>query len=549
MPYKYPQGAPARTFPIGTRTTSSTSSSGTSPRAIWASNDEMLVAGTGQDTTNQFFSTRVKTSIAGGNWAAIAPVYCGSYLTGFKSPVGTNNTDRATLSFTLELGNGSFQNTYTSTNAGSTAPFQGTFNGNVDAVLLPGDILVGDWVYPTDLGLSTFNFSDRTKLPWIRTAWSKNSATDVLGALSSARTEYNYPCNSHIAICDDYAHAKTLGLITGVTNYNSGNNFYSAGGSQSLPAPIGWIGIPASGQKAIIAMGTSIRDGDGSGLFRQGGVNPANNTMSNYDLPGWPNRFGGKLTRSVPVLNFGVGASTLYGRWSPDTAANSWMVGGYPAFNNQRLLLAKFCSWFDLLIADDVNNDSTGTFPDSLYHFTRFIQEQNPTIKIYGVREPNGGIDISGATVPYGGGLDTKWSNEDSMVTNGYWDGMMTNREDINTKFFVDAGVQLSSTTTSNGTTTSLIDSGQNWLNAQWTNSWIKIGGVKQVITGCVGTTMTFNAFAGAVNSGTAYTIEGNTTSDQLHPNTYGQWRIADNLEAQLASKGISIPYFTRTQS
>ena len=135
------------------------------------------------------------------------------------------------------------------------------------------------------------------------------------------------------------------------------------------------------------------------------------------------------------------------------------------------------------------------------------------------------------------------------MVTNGYWDGMMTNREDINTKFFVDAGVQLSSTTTSNGTTTSLIDSGQNWLNAQWTNSWIKIGGVKQVITGCVGTTMTFNAFAGAVNSGTAYTIEGNTTSDQLHPNTYGQWRIADNLEAQLASKGISIPYFTRTQS
>lgn len=536
----------SRTFSSTNKIVSSVANATTSPRAIWAGAGSQLSADTGLGASTQFFNTRVKTDIAGGNWLALAPVYAGAYIYGFKSPIGTEITAPVTLSFSFELANGALQNSYLSTNAGSTAPFQGTFNGNVDGVLLPGDILVGDWIYPSNVGLSVFNFSDRTLLPWIRTAWSKTGASDILGVRDVLTTEYNYPSNSHFATCDSYALAKTLNGITGITNYNTTNNFYASGASSTLPSPIGWIGIPASGQKAIIAMGTSIRDGDGAAGYRNGGVNPANNSMNNYDTIGWPSRFGNKLSRSVPVLNFGVGASSMYGRFNSAAAAGSW-APSYAAYCNQRLALAKYCSWFDLLIADDVNNEPGG-FTDTLYDFTRIIKEPNPALKIYGVREPNGGVTITGSTVGYSGSLDTRWANEDDMVTNGYWDGMMTNVEDVN-KYFLDAGAQVSSTTTSNGSTTTLIDNTQTWLRNQWSGSWVMIGGIKKSISGNDVNTLTFSAYAGAVNSGTAYTIEGNTTSDQLHPNTYGQWRFADNFVAQLASKGISIPYFSRTQS
>jgi len=524
----------------------------TSPRAIWASASNVQVADPGGLTASQqFFATRVRLDVAGGRWAAIAFVYSGGYRSTLKSPFGTPNTARATISAALELADGSQQTTYTSTNNGGTAPFQCTFNGVTDGVLTPGSLLISDWIYPSDLGLSTFNFTDRTKLPWCRTAFSKNGSTDILGVKQN--TAYNYPCNSHSAQCTSYVNAKTLIQATGVNAYNSGNDHWGANDSSGMPTCIGIIGIPLDGQKAVLWLHTSLGDGTGGPLgagFFAGGVDPTpTQSMFNYDQCGYPSAWAQLLTNSTPVLNISTGGSSMFQQWSSDPA-NNW-ASSDTALSSSRWMMASVGQYFDYCIAQDVVNDGGGlaTYQNTLYQFTSMMKGENPKIQIYGTYEPNGYVDITGTTQAYQTASDALWTLQAGMVTAGFWAGMLNMRGD-GTKLYLDSGTQVTSTTTANGTTTTLIDTGQSWITNQWVNSWVSVGGVKQVISSNTPTSLTFGAMAGAVNSGTAYLILGNQTADGLHPNAFCQRSVMPGrIDTQFAAAGIVIPRFTRTQS
>lgn len=516
----------------------------TNPRAIWASINDCLWADTGaSQSTNQFFATRVKTRIAGGKWAAIAPVFCGSYMTSQRSPFGTTITAPVTISFVLELANGTLTSSYTSPNTNGTL-YQGAFSGSVDGILRPGDILVGDWIYPADVGLTEFNFTDRALLPWLRVAWSKTAASDNVGAQNW--TEYNAPFNGHFAPCTSYANAKTLINTTGINNYNGGNNFFGSSDSDRIPTCIGFIGIPSDGQKAVFFDGTSIMSADQLSGYKQGGVDPANNTIRNYDFSGFPGEWAQDVTRSIPILVCGLGSSAMFRVFSDNATDGGWSTP--EPITRQRANWARFAAWFDVFIAKDVNNDNsaTGTYASILQTFTNTIKAQNPHIKIYGVRVPNGYVDISGSTQAYNTGLDARWTAQDAMVTAGFWDGMLTVRESGDSKF-PDNGAQVTSTTTSNGSTTTLNDSTATWVAGQWVGSWVEVGGVKKKINANTRTQLTFDAFAGAVNTATAYIIHGNTSDDGLHPNKYGARYLATKLDAAIQAV-YPIPKFTRTQ-
>lgn len=547
---------PARTYPTATRIASSVENASTTPKAQWASQDRYLAiepGGTLSETV-QFFATRVKMNVAGGRWNKIAIVYAGAYQKVLVTPMGITNTARVTISAFLELCDGSISNSYQSANSGGTAPFQATFNGSVDAILVPGDVMVSDWIFPSDLGLSVFQWNDRTRLPWVRTAYSKNGATDLMGMVSAgnganSRTEYNYPCNSHLAQCTSYATAKTLCGVTSISPFNSGNDHWASNDSVSLPSPIGIIGEALDGQVSIIFFGTSIRDGQGDNVQRQGGTDPTNNTMFNYDMLGWPSRWSQALANSTPSLNLACGSSSMWGWFSNDTANNSLLND--VTLTNSKNNLSKYCSWFDYMIVNDVQNDSAvGTYQDTLYQLTRICRSQNQNLKIYGAYEPNGYTDITGTPVAYTAALDTLWNAQAAMVTNGYWDGMLNMRGD-GTKLYLDSGTQVSSTTTNNGTTTTLIDTGQTWLINQWSNSWVSVGGIKKLISGNSITQLTFaTPYAGPVNSGTAYLILGNQSGDGVHPNGFRQRTVAPaKFDSELAAAGITIPRFVRTQS
>jgi len=549
------KGSPSRTYtPASLEIAASVENATTSPKAIWASQDRYLAVEPGGtiSETAQFIATRVKMNIAGGRWAKLALVYAGAYQKVTSSPTGIMNTARVTVSSTFELANGSLQTTYLSSNASSTAPFQVTFNNSVDAILVPGDVMVSDWIYPADLGLTVFEWTDRTLLPWVRTAYSKTGATDLMGMVSAgggnqSRTEYNYPSNSHVATCTTYATAKTLILQTGIVNYNGGSNTFSSTDGVSAPGPIGIIGEGLDGQVSILFFGTSILDGDGDTPERQGGVNPTNNSMYNYDMVGFPSRWSQKLTNSTPSLNLACGASSMF-EWFSNDAANNWAATDN-ALTLSKLMIAKFAQWFDICIANDVHNDSVGTYQDTLYQFTRIMRSQNQSLKIYGAYMPNGYVDITGATVAYDTGLDVRWTAQAAMVTAGYWDGMLNMRGDA-TKLFLDSGTQVTSTTTALGTTTTLIDTGQAWRINQWANSWVEIAGVKKLISANTATTLTFAAYGGAIASATAYLILGNQTGDGTHPNAFMQRTVMPaKFDTELSAAGISVPRFTRTQS
>ncbi len=271
--FKY--GAPSggssvqSTYSSTVRTAGLLNTFGTSPRATWASVSKRFeIHASGGGLSNQFFATRVKAKIAGGKWAALAPVFVCASLTTLQSPFGVSNTPKVTLAFNLELANGTQTASYDSPNTGGTI-LQGKFNGVTDGIMQGGGVLVGDFIYASDASLPYFQWTDRTFLPWIRTAWSKTGAGDAL--FQTQATEYNYPCNSHTAVCTSYANAKTLINTTGVNNYNGGNNFWGADAA-ALPTCIGFIGIPLDGQKSLVWIGTSIVDGDGGEVDAVGHV-------------------------------------------------------------------------------------------------------------------------------------------------------------------------------------------------------------------------------------------------------------------------------------
>jgi hypothetical protein len=513
----------------------------TSPVAKWASCGEYQVVDLGNSITDQFFATRVKTRISGGKWLALAPVFLCAYQQALTAPFGNTVQPKVTLSWNLELADGTLSpTTFTCPNTGGTV-LQGNFNGARDGVLQGGQILVGDFIYASAASLPYFHWTDRTLLPWLRVAWSKSGATDVL--FSTTETEFNYPSNSHHATCTSYANAQTLINASGISNYNGGNNFWSANDSDTIPTCIGFVGIPLDNQKSFIFFGTSIFDGDGSASHRQGGVDPSNNTIANYNLLGFPSVFGEMITNSVPVMNFGVGASKFSHIWSGVSADSNW--SSVERISLQRGIVGSIAKFFDYCIPYDVNNDSNATFNECIYNFVGTIRSSNPGIKVYACKVPNGHVDVTGTLVPYNTNLDTRWSMYDAAVTSGLIHGVLNVREP-GQNIYVDLGVQVSGITTSAGTTTTINDSGASWLKNQWINSFVTVGGFKRLITANTRNQLTTTAFGSAVGNGVAYSIEGNTSGDSLHPNDFGQRRLAANFKAAIGTFE-SIPYFSRT--
>lgn len=520
--------------------------SGTKPRAILASVAEYLQLDAGvSQTTDITFATRVRTRISGGKWAGFAPIFVGASVAALRSPVGTPNSAPYTVAWALELANGvQTPGSFASLNTGGTI-VGGTIGGHVDGIIDAGEVVFGDMIFATDFGLPYFQFTDRTLLPWVRCAFQKTNANDNIGAVTV--TEYNYPSNSCYATCSSFAVGKAL-ILAQNANFNSGGDNWGAGDPQSLPSCIGFIGIPLDGQKGFVFFGTSILDGDGAIEYRQGGVNPANNTPANYDQLGWPSAFAQNLSNSVPVFNFAVGGSAALSTFSDNPTDRAWSTDAN--INNIRYILSEILPFSDVLVFFDVHNDSGATAPyaDILQKGTEKIRRIAPSIKIFGCRVPNGYTDITNTFVPYNaGGLDPRWTAQDAMVTNGYWDGMLSVR-DPGVNEYPDKGPQVTSITTSDGSTTTLNDSTATWLNNQWVGSWVSVGGVKRAITANTRTQLTFAAMGGAVLNATNYLILGNMTADGTHPNANCQrTMLPTNFKMSLSNTGMDIRYFSRT--
>lgn len=517
----------------------------TAPKAQVCTCNDYMVVDSGSSTTDQFFATRHKIRLQGGRWKWIAPVYVGAYVSTSHTSFGTPITAPYTCSFVVELSNGTTTTAYDSLNTGGTyAIKQGTFNGNVDAIVRPNDIVVGDRIFASDFGLAAFSFTDRSLLPWVRTAYSKTSATDNLGCL--AITEYNAPYNGWYATCANYANAKTR--INAVpVSINGGGDFWGTGDT-TLPGPMFWIGEGMDGQISFLFVGTSILDGDGNmSSYVNGGVNPANNSMRNYDLLGWPCAYLQDLANQVPGLNLAVGGSAMGSLWSDTAADYAWTTT--TPLSWERLLLSKIAQWVDVVIINDVHNDGgiSAAYADVCKNLSNIMRAANPAVKMFGCRVPNGYVDIAGATQAYTASLDARWTAQDNLASAGYIEGMLNIRTDLVTKIYPDLGTQVSSTTTSLGTLTTLNDSGAQWIPGQWVNSWVSVGGVSKLISSNTRTQLTFAALAGAVLSGTAYLILGNTTADGTHPNSLCQKsNLSPNFKTQIGQY-VTVPYFTRT--
>ncbi len=244
------------------------------------------------------------------------------------------------------------------------------------------------------------------------------------------------------------------------------------------------------------------------------------------------------------MANLAVGGSAAQNWWSLFNPSTTWPTN-IESINVQRDIVQKLVQYFDIAFFYDTNNDQITYLQESLYNFVTAVRSANPKLKVYGCRVPNGGINISGGNVAYNAGLPAKWQILDDAVTAGLMHGVLTVCEPGQNQY-QDLGVQVSSTTTSNGSTTTLNDSGQNWKRNQWVGSWVQVGGVKKTISGNTPTQLTFAAFAGAVNTATAYTIEGNTSDDLLHPNQFGQGRFADNFKTAIDAVE-TVPYSIRT--
>jgi hypothetical protein len=415
--------------------------------------------------------------------------------------------------------------------------------GGVDQILVSGGMLViGDPIYASQASLSAFEFPNRNLLPWERIGFSKAAATDVLPNRNSIQ-EYNIPMCLRAKSEASFAAVKTTTMGANGSQ-GGGAGEYGLGNSGDTCGFLGWIGIPLSGQKATMFTGTSIVQGTGDDDNMQGGVDPAGNTFANYDLIGWPCRWAESLTKSAPCLNFAIGASGAVSLWNP--SGNDW--GSASAGALSREIVSDLAVYFDFFQVHDPQNDNISTIQASVENCIRMVRSKNPSIKVFSVRVPNGGPTMAGGNTAYdSGNLNPKYAVYDTLFAAKKIDYQLDLRINAGNTFATLANIE-SGTTTALGTTTTLIDTTKNWRAGYWVNQWVEIAGVKQLISANTATTLTFSAYGAAVASATAYVINGNTSSDQVHPSTYGNRVMAANFEAEQLRVGMNIPSFTRTK-
>ena len=515
----------------------------TNPRWIWASaNDYHVVSSGGITTSAQFPAFRRKTRIAGGRWAALAPVYLAASIQSNRTPAGASlDLANHTICGALEMSNGTEPTVFGSSNVGGTK-IACTW-GTVDEILVSGGMLViGDPIYASAASLPFFEFTNRNLLPWERLGVSKAAAANVLASGNTIQ-EYNAPWNSRAKSEASFAAVKST-TMGADGSQGGGAGQYGLSDGADCSGFLGWIGIPLSGQKATMFTGTSIIQGTGDNNNRQGGVDPAGNTFANYDLIGWPCRWAESLTKSAPVLNFAIGGSGAVSLWNP--SGNDWGSSSDAALSRE--VVANLAQYFDFFQVHDPQNDNISTIRASLETAIRMVRASNPAIKIFSVRVPNGGPTMAGGSTAYdSGNLNPKYAIYDTLFTEKKIDYQLDLRIDAANTFVTRANIE-SGTTTALGTTTTLIDTTKNWVRNFWVNQWVEIAGVKQRITANTATQLTFTAYGGAVASATAYAINGNTSDDQLHPSTYGHRVMAAAFETEQLRVGMNIPSFTRTK-
>lgn len=516
----------------------------TNPRWIWASvNDYHVVSTGGITTTAQFPAFRRKARIAGGRWLALAPVYLAASFQSTRSPAGASlDLANHTICGALEMSNGTEPTSFNSSNVGGTK-IACTWGG-VDEILVSGGMLViGDPIYASAASLAFFEFPNRNNLPWERIGFSKAAATDVLPNRNSIQ-EYNVPLCLRAKSEASFAAVKTT-TMGADGSQGGGAGQYGLGNQGDTCGFLGWIGIPLSGQKATMFTGTSITQGTGDNSSMQGGVDPAGNTFANYDLIGWPCRWAESLTKSAPCLNFAVGASAARSLWSP--SGNDWGSSSDAALSRE--VVANLAQYFDFFQVHDPQNDNISTMRAAVETSIRMVRAANPAIKVFSVRVPNGGPTMAGGNTAYdSASLDPKYAVFDTLFAEKKIDFQLDLRIDAANTFVTRANIE-SGTTTALGTTTTLIDTTKSWRTNFYAGQWVEIAGVKQLISANTATTLTFSAYGAAVASGVSYVINGNTSSDQLHPNTYGHRVMgAERFEAEQLRVGMNIPSFTRTK-
>ena len=525
----------------------------TSPRVIWASNSEgtNLCAGQNQNV-NQFIASRVATRMAGGTWSALSALYSGAYQVSGKSRIGVTTHSRAQIAANLERPNGTITTANSSPNTGGTRVAFTFQDGLTTGYVQGGQLSISDFIFASAYSLSSFEVTDRTRDWWVRTAMSKTAAGDLI---SSQECWSEYPYNSHGAQCTAFAAAQTLigANIAGVTGSGTDGWRYNLGSGQDVGvmSHLGLLGVPASGQKAVLVLGTSIastfqiyslNDGSAIGPFTE---------VKQGTFRGVWNQLAAENDVSMPCLNLALNSSKVADVWSTTHGLADEMQAA-----NARKLICDLAQYFDVVVCHDPENDANDAdFTTSYGRMLTALKSANPKIQTIAVRYPRDYVSISGGTAGLDANTDDgKWTKIATYLgttLNAIIDlrlGTATAAD----KYWPVITDRLTGTATA-GSTTSLT-TGVAMLPNQYRHSWVRmtsgtagnIGLKRAISSNTAAGVLTVAAFPNAIAASDGYVIEGNTSNDGIHPNMQGVWWMRDQLKTSFFAVA-GIPRFTRT--
>jgi hypothetical protein len=551
----------------------------TSPRVIIASQSAMPATTSSWAVSKMY--VRRRTPIAAGRWAALIPVWVNFYqgTPGGGSAVAemSNSLTPFEITCTLEMTNTA---TITAAASGTTSRtvswendsgtlFNVTFGGATSGECAPGDMIFGDPILASDVGLSYFEFTNRENFPFWRQAVQHVDGSTNLVLPNMGTGEYGFPKNTRgnagtasnagTTYADFVLDARRTGRTTG----RAPNGVLS---TEFGPAFI--LGIPLDGQKAVVVMGTSTPAGQGDGSFAFDWANTISDTLKNHvwDLSGLFGRVStGFDETQFPIAQMAIGGTTIGPTWGEvkTTGSTTQM--------DQRASHPKLLAYTDLLIiGHDVNDSATADADfDRSYRRLLFAAKQmNPKIKTYYLeRNHVNAYDGTNTFAPTEAGSTlsvqlNKYTNIAGFVTAGLLDGKVSIRPSTGavgamapTGFLCSTNA-IESGTATGGTTTSIVDSTKTWVGGRYTNAWIKIttGGTDYIrkISGHgtawdtkSNTLVPASALSFAPNPGDPYVIYKCVQTDTLHLNAVGHTMAADiDLRAFFTAQGF--PYFNR---
>lgn len=550
----------------------------TTTRAIIASQSGLPNNGTSSWAVSKAYCCR-KTVIAGGKWKALKFIYCNFYS---GTPPGggavvemSNRLTPVEITATLEMVNPASITSATSGIASRTvswendsgALFNLTFNGVSSGLLAPGDFLESDWVYPSDVGLSVFEFTNREQCPFVRSAFQHQDGVTNMVLPWMGTGQYGFPMrvrgnagtasNAGTTYADFVLDARRSGRTTGKT----------PNGTLAMEfGPVMVVGIPADGQKALVAMGTSTPAGQGDGGYTFDWANTLNDTTRNHvmDMGGLFGRACTDDNTAVPFLQMSVGGTGIMPTWGESKTTGSVTM------MDQRASHPKLLRYADVLvIGHDINDAATSStdFDRCYKRLIRYAKSQNPNLKTYWLERcttaTNNSSNTAAPTEAGSTGTEiAKYTNLAALQAAGWIDGKVSIRSAVGATgplapfgFLCDSVSSVESGTVTSGTTTSLTDASKTWVGGRYTNAWVEItiSGVPTVrkISGHGGawntqkTTLQWStALAAAPSAGDTYRILKCVQTDNLHMNAVGHTLAGEAIKTFLA--GQRFPFFNR---